>query len=264
MKYTFLLLAVLLLAVGSCASKKGLSGPEQRKRVNSFRHKRVEQRSIAGFWQEYKRTVSKKHMAERTLEFTDTLKVVFRDDSTTRFYDMHSRISAGKFIHKEGLYHLGNGQTFATIEHLGDTLKLGKHGKLSYLRKVPGFYTTPFGPERTDKEEDEENDVLDALFLQGKWKVYKKEDENFSRQKTYLKSFDIKESHADGTYELIARYHNAESVFNDGGSIEIEEAKITMNLKKQLKQEYIIIRAKDQEMILKQGEVTYYFKNLSK
>lgn len=262
MKYHTLLLAVLFLAIGSCASKKGLSGPEQRKKVNDYRQNRLEKKSIDGFWQEYSRTVIERRMAERAIQFTDTLKIVFRDDSTSRFYDTFGRISSGKFYYKNGLYHLGNGQSFESIEKLGDTIKLSNNNEFSYLRKVKGFYTTPVGPERIDPDETKIG-VLDALFLQGKWSVYKKEDDQFNRQKSYLKSFDIGDSNADGTFALIARFHNAQLQTRDSGFLEIEGSNFNMELKKQ-NQEYTILKASGTEIILEKDDVKYYLKNLSK
>ncbi len=264
MKYSFFLLAVLLLATGSCAPKKGLSGPEQRKRVNDYRNKKSEKESIAGFWQEYKRTQVRKRMAERSLGFTDTLKVVFREDSTSRFYDMYGRISAGKFMYKNGLYHLGNGQTFRTIEKLGDTLRLGNGSAFSYVRKVPGFYTKPIAKERVDIEGGLNNDVLDASFLRGKWKVYKKADETFTRQKIYLKSLEIKNPTDQGDYDVQVYYHNSEKVVKDIGTLSIVGSTVRLDLTKGSDEYYDILQAKDDELVLKRGDIIYYLKNLSR
>lgn len=263
MRYIPLLIVCLLLVAGSCKSKKEISGPEQRKRVHDFRTKRRTDRSIVGFWQEYKRTIHKKRMAETPLEFNDTLKVVFREDSTTRFYDLHSRISGGRFAYKHGLYHLGNGQSFSTIKRLGDTLKLGKDNRYSYLRKVPGFYTVPVALERTDIIDVAENDELDKLFLQGEWKVYKKEGRNYSNAKVYLYSMKISDKLDANSYSVKMYYSRGSKTYPSKGSIAVSNSELRFETS-DYKRTFTIITAKGAELILEQGEVVYYLKNLSK
>ena len=261
----FILLGSFLICWGlfSCDSKKkGLTGLEQRKRLEEYRKNRQEEISLKGFWQEYKRTVIENRMAERALPFTDTLKVVIREDSTTRFYDLHGRISAGRLTYKKPRYQLGNGQSFISIKRKGDELVLGNKNSFTYLKEVRGFYTKPFGPKRTD--EDKEIGELDALFLKGKWSLYKKEDPNFDRQKNYLHGLEVLENKADGSFETITYYNKANIVTKEYALSVINHNILSLHIKDKKRQDYTILKAAKSEIVLKQGEVVYYLKNLSK
>jgi hypothetical protein len=259
------LLPLLIFSLGiyGCASKsEGISGPEQRKRVEEYRARRQNEISMAGFWQEYLRTESIKRMAEQALSFTDTLKINFREDSTARFFDEFGRISAGRFYNDGNEIHLGNGQSYSNIDRIGDTLVFYKNSKKQYLKKVKGFYTRPIPQKRFDKDDNEVVE-LNLQFLKGKWKVYKKKDHSFNQSKTYLNSIEIKEENADESYETQAYFSGGGKTVSQIGFLEIKERKINLHLKNSV-EHYELLMAQDDEMIWKQAGVVYHLKNLSR
>jgi|GEM_PF-3129555 len=259
----FILLIIGIVSIWGCATKpKGLSGPEQRKRVEEYRARRQNEISITGFWQEYARTETKNRMAERSISFTDTLKINFRGDSTVRFFDEFGRISAGRFQKKGSEYQLGNGQSYSKITKWGDTLVLYKNSEKQYLKKVRGFYIRPIAQPHYDRDDNEVGD-LNEQFLQGKWKVYKKEDAQFSKSKTYLTSFEIKETNADESYETQAYFSLSGKTTTQVGFIEIKERKINLHLKNRIER-FELLMAQNDKMIWKQASVIYYLKNLTR
>ncbi len=223
----------------------------------------VPENQLFGNWQEFKRTENKRGGKEMAIEFSDTVKLEFRSDSTVyRYYPSGKTSDVPFHVTKQNKFSMGDDIGYNKIILTKDYLLLAGDDYNSYLRRVDKFYLAPIEKIIPGVGERKIN-ILDALFLQGSWSLYKKEDPNFSRQKVYLHSLEIGKSHADGSYDVLAAYNDAGKTISDKGILRIEDDKFILQVMNQTK-EYAIFKAVDNELVLTDGDITYFLKNLSK
>ena len=258
MKTQLVLLFVISIFVFACAPYKEFEKtPEHERRVAEVRRQRYKDHSFVGKWQEFKR-VGK----NRLIRFQDTMRYDFFLDSTVNIYDQFGRMKraqSGKV--KKGFY-IGRDNVYKDFYMRDGVMRFRKGRTTYYLHKVDRFN---FGrPAKIEpKHESGSVGILDAMFLQGTWKIYKKTDPAFDRQKTYLHKLEIGESHLNGSYDIKAFFNVAGELVSDNGTMMVESKSILLSVMNQ-KKRYTVVSTEEDELVLKDKEVVYFLKRISK
>jgi len=212
---------------------------------------------VAGKWEEAERLKKKK-----SIEFTDTLRMEIREDSYMMMRYHLGPTLLGNALRKKDEIVFKN-RTLEIESVSNNEFRFSDDAGIHVMKKVTEFSEAPISKKIPELENEKKSGIYQQEML-GKWTCYKKTDPEYTPAKFYVKNLQVKQKIENNLYTGTITMHNADSVYTNDCTIEIEKKQVKIRISggamMMLETEMLL----DNEWVLLDNKTRYYLKMLTK